>query len=375
MTSPDLLLKERKGHCFELATLLCSLLIGHGFDAFVVSGYASREMTKNDQCRVVCPAIEKKRKERELEELKELEDNPVEIIPESKYKLRESINLKSNFLKQLDDEEHDRHTENEAKVAAEDEERIRKEEALPVDELLNKRVHSWILVQNGKDVFFIEPSTGFRHKINDPAFVAIESIWNHENYMVNKQNELIHRIDDLNWNLLDRAHWERLLDVDSDFPEAINYCPKYLDMPLSWVRKLFVSLNSFEDRFPEQQKVISYKRAIHEQFAVYKQFDGVVERIKTFETLDYQRPREMWEYFRNRVDFLTERRTDYKNREITELFSKGRKDALKTCKSSSASGTTVEEYIFFYKLRFDCLKRIEMTGTEIKEFYRNREDW
>lgn len=57
LISPDTLLKRRKGNSFEMATLLCSLLIGTGFSACVVSGYATREVTLNDQRRVDCPFI------------------------------------------------------------------------------------------------------------------------------------------------------------------------------------------------------------------------------------------------------------------------------------------------------------------------------
>lgn len=56
--SPDTLLRRRKGNSFEMATLLCSMLIGSGFrTAVVVSGYATREVANNDQRRVECPYI------------------------------------------------------------------------------------------------------------------------------------------------------------------------------------------------------------------------------------------------------------------------------------------------------------------------------
>lgn len=57
IVSPDTLLKRRLGNSFEMATLLCSLLIGNRYGAMVVSGYASREVTQNDQKRVICPNI------------------------------------------------------------------------------------------------------------------------------------------------------------------------------------------------------------------------------------------------------------------------------------------------------------------------------
>lgn len=375
MVSPDSLLKTRKGHCFEMATLLCSLLLGHGFEAYVVSGYASREVARNDQCRVVCPAIEIKLKELEDRLAEEMKDTKLESLPQSKYKFKKPIDLKSKFLKQLEEEERQRIAEEMAKAAEEEAERIRIEEALPVDELANKRIHAWVLIKLKEERFFIEPSTGFRHELTDPFFIGIESVWNHENYMVNKQAEIIGTIKDLNWNLLDRDHWERLLDVDIDYPEAVNYCPKYLDMPLSWVCKLIVSARMFEERFPGQQKVIQYKRSIHEKFAVYKEVDGVVERIKTFESLTYESPLQVWEYFRNRADLLKERVTDHARRETMEWFHKGRPDALKSVKVfKGQDNVAVHEYEFYYKLRFDCLKKIEMSSREIKEFYLDRED-
>lgn len=358
-----------------MATLLCSLLVGHGFDGYVVSGYASREVATNNQFRVVCPSIARKLKERQEKRSKEEDEHPKEVRQVSKYKLKDPIDLKSKFLKQLDGEEEERIAEVKAKAAEEEAERIRKEEALPADELENKRVHSWVLMKTKREVFFIEPSTGFRHEITDPSFIGIESLWNHENYLVNRQEEIIGTIANLQWNLLDREKWERLLDVDSDYPENdLQLCPKYLDMPLSWVEKLRVSPKEFEERFPGQQKAIKYKRAIHEMFAVYKEIDGVVERIKTYQSLDYQRPLELWEYFENRADLLEERVTDFAKNETMEYFRKGRPDALKSIRRSVGDQSQVHEYGFYDNSRFDCLMRIEKSSMEVKEFYRNRED-
>lgn len=359
-----------------MATLLCSLLIGHGFDAYVVCGYAVREVTRNNQYRVVCPAIALKLEERERRLAEEKKEIPEDVLPRSKYQLKDPIDLKSKFLRQLDDEERQRVADKEDRAAAEETDRVRIEEALPLDELLNKRVHSWVLVKGKGEAFFVEPATGFRHSITDPSYIGIESVWNHENYVVNKQKEIVGGIEKLHWNLLDREHWERLLDVDSDYPESVTVCAKYLDMPLSWVSKLEVSNRVFEERFPgQQQKVIRYKRAVHEKFAVYKEVDGVVERIKKFEDLQWERPLKMWEYFANRADLLNERVTDHSTRETMEFFDKGRQDALKSVRRFvGVDNKVAKEFQFYSKLRFDCLKKIEMSSLEMKEFYWQRED-
>ena len=39
---------EQAGDCFDMAQLLCSLLLGVGYDAYVVSGYAPRAITHWD---------------------------------------------------------------------------------------------------------------------------------------------------------------------------------------------------------------------------------------------------------------------------------------------------------------------------------------
>ena len=60
MLSSPTILKRQKGNCFEYSTLLCSLLIGAGYDAFVVSGYANRETCLMDETRETCPLLKKK---------------------------------------------------------------------------------------------------------------------------------------------------------------------------------------------------------------------------------------------------------------------------------------------------------------------------
>jgi hypothetical protein len=55
--SPTAVMERQMGNCFEYSTLLCSFLIGSGYDAYVVSGYATREFCLFDQTRTVCPYL------------------------------------------------------------------------------------------------------------------------------------------------------------------------------------------------------------------------------------------------------------------------------------------------------------------------------
>ena len=60
------------------------------------------------------------------------------------------------------------------------------------DCLYGLRVHSWVLVLQGKrdvsESFFIEPLTGLAHPVDSANYLGIESVWNHCNYWVNMQD-------------------------------------------------------------------------------------------------------------------------------------------------------------------------------------------
>ena len=55
--SPTETMHQHTGDSFDLAVLLCSLLIGAGYDAYVVCGYAPRHITLRDQSNTACPMV------------------------------------------------------------------------------------------------------------------------------------------------------------------------------------------------------------------------------------------------------------------------------------------------------------------------------
>ncbi len=62
VASPTTTIKRQKGNCFEMSIVLCSLLIGAGYDAYCVCGYATREVTLMDQTRDICPLLKQENK-------------------------------------------------------------------------------------------------------------------------------------------------------------------------------------------------------------------------------------------------------------------------------------------------------------------------
>ena len=53
--SPTNVLEWQKGDCFDLSIVLCSLLIGAGYDAYCVYGTAPRKITNKDESLMDCP--------------------------------------------------------------------------------------------------------------------------------------------------------------------------------------------------------------------------------------------------------------------------------------------------------------------------------
>ena len=82
----------RSGNSFELATFLVSLLIGEGYDAYVCSGYATREQVECDQRMSDCPYLPKEPCE------------PPEIVKTNaaKYRAQSPPDFSSEFLKELE---------------------------------------------------------------------------------------------------------------------------------------------------------------------------------------------------------------------------------------------------------------------------------
>lgn len=138
LRSPIEILRTQTANCFEASTLLCSLLLGAGYDAFVVSGYATRE---------VCCADETRNKNLPSEDsinnsLPGLDSQWTSQFPDktrkqNKYIIKPSKDLSSKFDKEMI--EKAKRKEREA-VEKEEKERLKQQlidERPPEDELYN----------------------------------------------------------------------------------------------------------------------------------------------------------------------------------------------------------------------------------------------
>ncbi|XP_055851877.1 coiled-coil domain-containing protein lobo [Episyrphus balteatus] len=358
LVSPTTLLRRRCGNSFEMATLLCSMLIGAGFPALVVSGSAKRDTVNNDQRNVKYSLPDDQECSKDQDEKSEI----LKMKGSDKYKLKSKPDLVSHLTDQLEQMRLEK--ENQEKFLREEAERVQREN-LEDEASFNdpyRLSHSWVVVihnapwsckprskiinEDGDKVdappsaTFIEPSTGFQHDPSSKAYIHIESIWNHLNYYVNLQTC---RIRDMQWDLRDSSHWEHLLAGEPPEMRVKEQCSdenitnesgelsveKHLDMGRSWVEKLNISDKDFDERYPNLHKAVYYHRVLHERFSNYIQPDGKMMQVTLFSDDNYEVPEIRWDWYENRDDLLTNIKFVFSTGQTEESFQKGRPDSLK----------------------------------------------
>ncbi|XP_024935965.1 dynein regulatory complex subunit 7 isoform X1 [Cephus cinctus] len=389
LKSPTSLMNNQRGNSFECATLLVSLLLGQGYNAFVVSGYASREQVYCDLTKRPCPYLPK----------------PAEHVPlppigdTSRYKLKSPPDLRSQFLLELEEREQKKIQDH---LRCQEEERQRMiselERPLP-DEYWGFRIHAWVVIlperggardQEVLEPFFIEPSTGESysptvHETN-LLYLGIESIWNDCNYWVNMQ-QCTEGCAKINWNLKKVELWEHLLpgepwtlrDIEeNEADEDINIQQdKHLDMPVSYVERIDVHSLDFERRFPNGRKCMFYKKTKVELYAPYVQMDGLIQRVTLYDDYEYMNPISIFEKFSQRADYLIESKKELDTDLVVDSYKRGRPDACKEHRYFANGNNAVDQertLEFYDNVRLDGLSRIEMQLSFLEQTYIGRDD-
>merc|ERR1719379_2810911 len=146
MPAPASVLKWQAGDCFDMSITLCSLLLGVGYDAYCVSGFAPRFITTRNEARSTCPLLE------------------------------EDFTAKDTSGP---DEEDEMKSDSDDDPSSDE------------DEYENQRIHCWVLVRKGSrevaEDMYIEPTTGRIYSLAKCPYLKIDLIWNHRNLWVNMQ--------------------------------------------------------------------------------------------------------------------------------------------------------------------------------------------
>ncbi|XP_031536503.2 dynein regulatory complex subunit 7 [Vicugna pacos] len=385
--SSTTVLKHQKGNCFDFSTLLCSMLIGAGYDAYCVNGYGSQDLCHMDLTREVCP-LTVKPKETVQEE---------EKAPPKKYAIKPPRDLSSRFEQEQEMKRQEEIKAEEEKRRRQEEERLMEVDSAKTDPLHGLRVHSWVLVLSGKrevpESFFIDPFTARSYSTQDDNFLGIESLWNHKNYWINMQ-DCWNCCKDLIFDLGDPVMWEYLL-LGTDKPllspteeedngvnddDAVENLgkedeDKSFDMPNSWVEQIEISPEVFETRCPNGKKVIQYKKAKLEKWAPYLNNNGLVCRLTTYEDLECTKTLEIKEWYQNREDMLELKHINKTTGLNIDYFKPGHPQALRVHSYTSMQPEMDRVMEFYEKARVDGLIKREETPKTMTEYYQGRPDF
>ncbi|XP_069595703.1 dynein regulatory complex subunit 7 [Ranitomeya imitator] len=379
LSSSFSVLREQRGSCFDFSVLLCSLLLGAGYDAYCVSGYATRKMCLMDEREEAWPLLKTPQESCGSSPLKSPQKYSVRPPRQllSKYELQQKVKkeAKKQAANQRQQEEEDR--------------RLAEAENPGPDPLYGCRVHCWVLVLASKrevpDNFFIDALTGRAFQTKDPHFLDIESLWNHENYWVNMQ-DCRNGCKDITFDLGDPLCWEFMLlstakpvllipnMKEEDEEDEGDQDQVMSQVPVSWVLPIVVTPEAFEMRCPEGMKLLQYKKARLEKWAPYLQDDGRVSRLTLYQDTASTIELEVQDLFENRKDKLDMRQVKRLAGDSSEYFSPGRKDALKAHTFRSLTPETERTMVFYSEARLDGLQRREERPKEMLENFHNRED-
>ncbi|NXG01054.1 DRC7 protein, partial [Sakesphorus luctuosus] len=378
--SPTTILKYQRGNCFDFTVLLCSMLIGAGYDAYCVHGYATHEICTLDQTQDLCPLL---RKPQEVPMMKKPRKYRLSIPsePQSKFELQQ----KAKKMEEAEDVQKEEEAED---VQKQEEEVVTEVEKPKREPLLGLRVHAWVLVLSGKrkvpETFFINPFTGNSHNTTDECFLGIESIWNHRNYWVNMQ-DCREGCKDLSFDLSDGFRWEIMFpesneplsessEGDMDDMETEERDTSF-EMPLTWVAEIKVSCREFENQYAQGKKVILYQKAKLEKWAPYVNEDGLEERLTVYADLDCTEVVEVTEWFKNREDMLDMREMNKQTQLTTDYFRPGHPLLLKAHTYTSLEPETGHTMEFYHKARDDDLRKRVENATEMTEYFVGRSDF
>nr|CEL72837.1 TPA: Coiled-coil domain-containing protein 135 [Toxoplasma gondii VEG] len=313
LPSPTSVISWRKGDSFDYAVLLCSVLIGQGYDAYCVSGCAPEFITRVNQTNELPPflphemKVEEDMKHHVDRELQQSPNSPINasadadvppleemrVVPKNDsdegldFVIPKRLPPESAFLKKVEDEKN----EQEAARKAESE-HIFTDCDSPIhgeDPFEGRRVHCWVLIKKGKrgvqnDVF-LEPTTGREYALSEAPYIAVHFVWNNENFWVNMVTRV--PVRQLCWDLYNTRFFEYILlkksrpvDEDEESSEFSKLSIAYqtrpsktpaLQAPLSWAGRFTVSRDDIVKRYFGLNKTVFYKQTKVEYFALYSQ--------------------------------------------------------------------------------------------------------
>jgi len=387
--SPTQVLEWRIGDCFDFSIVLVSILIGAGYDAFLVYGTAPRWVCEGNQALLNCPPLDIFESDADSQTIAECHSEHDDINDIGVVDI--SFNCANEKLQKELSEEEDKSVE-------------------------GSEIHAWVVIRAGKrgmkETKFIEPSTGKIYTTDLSPYTQITSIWNNENYWINRQDPVAIRAIEkskerskISFDLSNLEFWKPVFPIKlPTVPQAFsaltvdNYeiiSPDEKTKPFSksqkvhngnqdrnlfahslssWVDPLSISSESYNRKYqPNGQRVILYRKAKLELYAEGVNNQGLLSRKTTFFDLARCELHECREkYAKTRRDKLYERKRFILTMSFEEHYAPGNKFAIKKWAEIGGQNRIID---FFPNGRLDGLKCYkEYFGNLIESHFEGRCD-
>jgi hypothetical protein len=222
--SPGNVLMWQQGDSFDFSIVLCSLLIGAGYDAYCVYGAAPKYITTKDESLMDVPFSldlpeDKKDDDQDSDEEQMIvKEKDVEQLPHDfKFEIKPKEPLVSKFVEANLNEATRAEEERKWREVTIDDDApdLEKHDEL---EAKKQRLHCWVLIKEGErgltESFFVEPTTGRSYTFKDCPYQKIEAIFNHKNFWINLNPE--QKIQELNMDFEGNIWWEYVMLTDED---------------------------------------------------------------------------------------------------------------------------------------------------------------
>ncbi len=393
MPSPTNVMKWQKGDCFDMSILLASILIGAGYDAYVVFGTADRLLTTKNESYMEYEPMETEGLDGLDEELKQVKV----VKKESEFGLNKKAPIISQYDKKKVEEKQAREEEEKRKAITIDDEEPDKLFKDPYDGI---RKHAWVLIRKGKrgveKNLFLEPSTGRIYDTDSHYYQTIDCTFNNRNFWINLKPQI--EAKEVSFENLDGSpQWEYVMldtltfgtyiaenDEEggeegaqqhvqmTDEEKELQEIQQVLDMPAPWPPKIILEYEAYHRGSLLGENCQYYKRCKVEVYAEYSQVDGLVKRITIFEDFRRLKIKEIRYLFKHRVDRLKVRRRFPFIYTTVEYFDP---NVPHNWKKITEVDRESREIIFYKNRNEDGLvKRIELVGAKTMEFYEDRDD-
>jgi len=403
--SPTETLNSHTGDSFDIAMVLCSFLLGAGFDAYVVYGNSPKFVTMRDQRATECPLIGQATtvgagaaaQQRHGHVAHASEENDEKVIEVAPYKVLDNSVKNSVFV--AEQAELKRTSGNDAFqlwISNADE----KSRAPATDNDGIRRCHAFVLVRAGKrevrEHVFLEPATGRPYSSTTVPLSNIAAAWNHNNYWVNLQ--INSKTADMTFDLQDGKNWEYLfigetakaspaetnaedLDMNGETEEkgegdspAGYEVSRSFDAPPTWVNPLSMDRPRYALRFPPTGKrCVQYHCAKASFYSRGVNPQSMTMSIVQYLDVECTIVKEIHEWFEIRTDHLYKRVRYALNPNVNvEHYHPGSLGGVKTWTEMPGKSIDIE---FYMDSRLDRLyRRTEIIGKEITEYFSGRTD-